>query len=121
MILSETHKIRIPASTKMAPSCPIYSIHLVLTIQDTQADSWQHFEHISGSQPSQLLFRILLFCIYVEQECCSFQCLCKKGHEELPSCKTHFMTLSEKAFHSSVILSLISKITSQGQYDTAQY
>lgn len=71
-----------------------------------QADSWPRFDHVPVSLPHQSLFRIL-FWTGLGWECCSFQCLCKKGHEEWPSCKTHCMTYQKKLsmvqrFHPSL-------------------
>lgn len=82
------------------PSCPIYSVHFVLMMWYTPAGSGQCFEHVPGLQLNQVLFRILLFRIYVREGCCHFQCLWRKEQSQWIYCKTFFMIFSGQVLNS---------------------
>lgn len=101
------------------PSCPIYSIHLVLMMWDTQAGSWQCFEHV----PVCSSIRCYL------ESCCS-GCMWEKGtvtfNVYVERSKVNgflaklFFWLSQNRFWiANCILLLVSRSDVLGQCDIA--
>lgn len=104
MILSEIHKMRISARTSMVIF--VSNLFSAFGLESTKHSGWQlatFWAHSRFIAQRGTIWNPVVLDLSGWDEGATAFCVCVKGREELTSCKIHFMTLSRKAFHSSLV------------------